>query len=136
MTETPATTAGRTNASAPSRPLGQSTEDITPEWMEDMVERLFKECRRQLAQVNTAKTGADAQDTEDNKQNVLFRERNAKTFATLVSAAHSLADLQLKLEKTGRTKAFRKTVNARKSLERKLVKLANATAVGTVSRKP
>ncbi|HEX2590237.1 MAG TPA: hypothetical protein VHL34_02010 [Rhizomicrobium sp.] len=123
MTETPAPTAESARTLVSIRSPGISTADITPQWMEDMVNRLFKEAKRQLSQIEGAKTGCDRESDEPtNDKNVGYRERNANTFVKLVNAARDLAQLQLELEKRGLIKQ-KKTVNARKSMERKLARL-------------
>jgi hypothetical protein len=122
MTETSPTGAGAL-VCVPRPALGRSTADITPQWMEDMVNRLFKEAQRQLSQIENAKTGNDRDgDFNTNDRNVGYRERNANTFVKLVNAARDLAHLQFDLEKRGVIRK-KKSINARKSLERKLARL-------------
>lgn len=112
-----------TGADAPALPLGIATTEITAEWMERMVNRFLREAQRQLSQIEQAKTGSDREEDYDtNEKNVGYRERNARTFARIVTAARDLVQLQFALEKRGLVKRKR-IADARKSLERSLARL-------------
>ena len=94
-----------------------SLEDITPEWMDLMVKRLFRELNRQMCQVENQKAETSAPGD---------RMENARVLASLQGSMAKLTRLEAERETRRKGKNVTKNADARKALERKLDKLAAA----------
>lgn len=101
---------------------GLDPNDINPDWLDDMVKRLFREVQRQLSQVESFKSGSDVA--------VADREKNARTLAALEQTLERLNRLDAERSAIRKSKGTKYDGNARKSLERKIGRIVELEFAG------
>jgi phosphoglycerate-specific signal transduction histidine kinase len=94
-------------------------EDIKSNWIDLMVKRLFSELNRQMCQAEAQK--ADGMMPGD-------RTENARVLASLQNTMEKLVRMEAQRDARRKGKNVTKDADARKTLERKLNKLASARA--------
>jgi len=86
--------------------------DINPDWLDNMVKRLFTEVQRQLSQVEGFKA--------ESNTGVAEREKNARTLASLEHTLERLNRLDAERSAIRKSKGLKHDGNVRKTLARKL----------------
>jgi flagellar biosynthesis regulator FlaF len=104
------------------RAEGIGPEDITEDWMDDMVKRLFRELKRQLSQVENAKPAPETHQAG-------LRAANARTLAGLERTLERLARLEQQRALVRETKVTANKDNARAALERRITLLIETARV-------
>lgn len=88
--------------------------DINPDWLDNMVKRLFTEVQRQLSQVESFKAETNTAVAE--------REKNARTLASLEQTLERLNRLDAERSAIRKSKGLKHDGNVRKSLEAKITR--------------
>jgi hypothetical protein len=103
------------------RACGVGAVDIDSDWLDDMVNRLFRELKRQLSQVETAKPASETDQAG-------LRAANARTLAMLERTLERLVKLEQQRALMRETKVAAKHDGARVELERRIDRLAALAA--------
>lgn len=101
------------------RALGIKPQDINTEWMDQMVDRLFVELKRELSQLENAKPIAG-----DDQKGASARNANARTLHSLEVTLERLETLKAQRA----TKEFKKPGAARAEIERSILAVAEQAA--------
>jgi hypothetical protein len=103
-------------------------EDIVLEWIHKMVNRLFKELKRQLKSVEKFSAAANPEQTEKYL-------KNARTIHSMQSSLSKLVELKVKIDGIRATKAVRKPKETRERIAKQLVGQVERSAKASISGK-
>lgn len=117
MPHAPDRAVGRALTHADIREMGVMPDDIDSDWMDDMVKRLFKELRRQLAQVESTKPH------DDDTKAATVRATNVRALSAIERTLERLARMEQQRVVSRKVSTVARNDEIRAELERRLDKL-------------